>query len=76
MLHILPMVFVPISSIYGALSPMITNGLLNYHQDGILPARIQIIILSLVKHGWLENALDTLFRCVTWTAIILVLSIM
>jgi hypothetical protein len=61
---------------------MVTNTLLNYmldHQgmvNQVLPARIQLVVLSMVKCGWLENGLEKLFQLITWVLVIAVLAVM
>lgn len=65
-----------------AAASMITNSLLNYLMNNqgmvnqVLPARIQLVVLSMVKGGWLENGLDQLFRFITWTLVVVVLAVM
>ena len=60
----------------------VTNGLLNFIKDHqgvvnqILPARIQLVVLSMVKCGWLENGLDQLFRFITWSLVVVILAVM
>ncbi|KAI8072465.1 eukaryotic membrane protein family-domain-containing protein [Gongronella butleri] len=59
----------------------LTNGLLGYLTDHqgifsrLLPARIQLVILSLVQCGWLEQGLDKLVRTITWVLVIALLAI-
>ncbi|KAG0188112.1 hypothetical protein DFQ28_005366 [Apophysomyces sp. BC1034] len=65
--QLLPMIFNSQNDQSGStssVSSMITNGLLNYWMDNqgavnqVLPARIQLVVLSLMKCGWLERGLD------------------
>lgn len=85
MQQILPMMFMSQNSQTAntsAAASMITNSLLNYliNNQGmvnqVLPARIQLVVLSMVKGGWLENGLDQLFRFITWTLVVIVLAVM
>ncbi|KAI8643717.1 eukaryotic membrane protein family-domain-containing protein [Parasitella parasitica] len=84
MQQILPMMFMSHNSQTAntsAAASMITNSLLNYllNNQGmvnqVLPARIQLVVLSMVKGGWLENGLDQLFRFITWTLVVAVLAV-
>ncbi|KAK4519180.1 uncharacterized protein ATC70_009412 [Mucor velutinosus] len=84
MQQILPMMFMSHNSQTAntsAAASMITNSLLNYliNNQGMvnqmLPARIQLVVLSMVKGGWLENGLDQLFRFITWTLVVVVLAV-
>jgi hypothetical protein len=65
-----------------SVASMITNGLLNYLMDHqgtvsrLLPARIQLVVLSMVRCGWLERGLDRTVRFMTWTLLVLVIAIM
>lgn len=65
-----------------AAASVVTNTLLNYlmsHQgmvNQVLPARIQLVVLSMVKCGWLENGLDRLFRLITWILVVAILAVM
>lgn len=84
MQQILPMIFMSQgggqSASTSAAASFVTNSLLNYlvtHQgvvNQVLPARIQLVVLSLVKCGWLEHGLDKLFRFITWALIVVVLA--
>ncbi|SAM01472.1 hypothetical protein [Absidia glauca] len=64
-----------------SVASMITNGLLNYLMDHqgtvsrLLPARIQLVVLSMVRCGWLERGLDRTVRFMTWTLLVLVIAI-
>ncbi|CEP13392.1 hypothetical protein [Parasitella parasitica] len=84
MQQILPMMFMSHNNQTAntsAAASMITNSLLNYliNNQGmvnqVLPARIQLVVLSMVKGGWLENGLDQLFRFITWTLVVTVLAV-
>ncbi|GAA5805121.1 hypothetical protein HPULCUR_010634 [Helicostylum pulchrum] len=85
MQQILPMMFMSQntnqSANTSAAASVITNGLLNYlsnHQgmvNQVLPARIQLVVLSMVKCGWLENGLDKLFRFITWSLVVAILAV-
>ncbi|GAN06292.1 DUF747-domain-containing protein [Mucor ambiguus] len=84
MQQILPMMFMSHNSQTAntsAAASMITNSLLNYLMNNqgmvnqVLPARIQLVVLSMVKGGWLENGLDQLFRFITWTLVVVVLAV-
>lgn len=84
MQQILPMMFMSQGSGQSAnttaAASLVTNSLLNYlvtHQgvvNQVLPARIQLVVLSLVKCGWLENGLDKLFRFITWSLLVVILA--
>lgn len=86
MQQILPMMFMSQntnqSANTSAAASVITNSLLNYLSDHqgmvnqVLPARIQLVVLSMVKCGWLENGLDKLFRFITWSLVVAVLAVM
>lgn len=86
MQQILPMMFMSHntnqSANTSAAASVITNGLLDYlmnHQgmvNQVLPARIQLVVLSMVKCGWLENGLDKLFRFFTWSLVVAILAVM
>ncbi|KAG2235480.1 eukaryotic membrane protein family-domain-containing protein [Thamnidium elegans] len=85
MQQILPMMFMSQntnqSANTSAAASVITNSLLNYlmnHQgmvNQVLPARIQLVVLSMVKCGWLENGLDKLFRFITWSLVVAILAV-
>jgi uncharacterized membrane protein len=85
MQQILPMMFSSQShsttANTSAAASIITNGLLNYLMDHqgvvnqVLPARIQLVVLSMVKCGWLENGLDKMFGFITWCLVITILAI-
>ncbi|KAI9349899.1 eukaryotic membrane protein family-domain-containing protein [Pilaira anomala] len=85
MQQILPMMFMSHntnqSANTSAAASVITNGLLDYlmnHQgmvNQVLPARIQLVVLSMVKCGWLENGLDKLFRFFTWSLVVVILAV-
>jgi len=85
MQQILPMMFMSHNNQTAntsAAASLITNSLLNYLMNNqgmvnqVLPARIQLVVLSMVKGGWLENGLDQLFRFITWTLVVVVLAVM
>lgn len=86
MQQILPMMFMSQntnqSANTSAAASVITNSLLNYLSDHqgmvnqVLPARIQLVVLSMVKCGWLETGLDKLFRFITWSLVVAVLAVM
>lgn len=65
-----------------AAASMVTNSLLNYLMDHqgvvnqVLPARIQLVVLSMVKCGWLESGLDKLFRFITWSLLVVMIAVM
>lgn len=42
----------------------------------LLPNRIQLVLVSMVKQGWLEHGLDQLFRFITWTCVVIILALM
>ncbi|KAI8334211.1 eukaryotic membrane protein family-domain-containing protein [Chlamydoabsidia padenii] len=87
MQQLLPMIFmsshtdVATTTTGNNTSSMITNGLLNYLMDHqgtvsrLLPARIQLVVLSMVRCGWLERGLDKAVRMMTWTLLVLVIAI-
>ncbi|CAO0801987.1 unnamed protein product [Mucor circinelloides] len=84
MQQILPMMFMSHNNQTAntsAAASLITNSLLNYLMNNqgmvnqVLPARIQLVVLSMVKGGWLENGLDQLFRFITWTLVVVVLAV-
>ncbi|CAO3589136.1 unnamed protein product [Absidia cylindrospora] len=64
-----------------SVASMITNGLLNYLMDHqgtvsrLLPARIQLVVLSMVQCGWLERGLDKTVRIMTWALLVLVIAV-
>lgn len=85
MQQILPMMFMSQTSqttSTGSAASMITNTLLNYLMDHqgminlVLPARIQLVVLSMVRCGWLENGLDRLIRLITWILVVAILAVM
>lgn len=85
MQQILPMMFMSHNTQTAntsAAASVITNSLLNYLMDHqgmvnqVLPARIQLVVLSMVKCGWLENGLDKLFRFITWSLVVAILAVM
>lgn len=86
MQQILPMMFMSQGSGQSAnttaAASLVTNSLLNYlvtHQgvvNQVLPSRIQLVVLSMVKCGWLENGLDKLFRFITWSLLVVILAFM
>ncbi|KAI8987815.1 eukaryotic membrane protein family-domain-containing protein [Mycotypha africana] len=85
MQQILPMIFMS----HGQQEPTDTNAAASFvistfsdylirHQDLInqlIPARIQLVVLSLVKGVWLETVLDKLFSFVTCVLVIAALAI-
>ncbi|KAI8089470.1 eukaryotic membrane protein family-domain-containing protein [Halteromyces radiatus] len=64
-----------------SVASMVTNGLLNYLMDHqgtvsrLLPARIQLVVLSMVRCGWLERGLDKTVRILTWTLLVFIIAI-
>lgn len=82
MQQILPMIFMSSSTqtvSTNALASTIVSVTLNYfvsHQDmlnQILPARVYMLLLSMVEGGWLEKGLDQLFRFTIWTIFVILL---
>lgn len=85
MQQILPMMFMSHntqSTNTSTFAIMITNSLTKYLIDyggvihQVLPVRIQLIVISMVKNGWLENGLDRLFVFVTWSLVVVILAVM
>ncbi|KAI8368912.1 eukaryotic membrane protein family-domain-containing protein [Choanephora cucurbitarum] len=85
MQQILPMIFMSQSTqtvSTSALASTIVSVTLNYfvsHQEmlnQILPARVYMLLLSMVEGGWLEKVLDQLFRFAIWTVFVVLLGIM
>ncbi|ORX51242.1 DUF747-domain-containing protein [Hesseltinella vesiculosa] len=91
MQQLLPMIFMPsrfddgpsgTSEPATSVASTLVHGLLSYLADHqgivsrLLPARIQLVILSLVQCGWLERGLDHFVRGLTWTFFVLFLAIM
>ncbi|KAI9030899.1 eukaryotic membrane protein family-domain-containing protein [Phycomyces nitens] len=77
MQQLLPMIFMShhTQSEGMSVASMITSSLMNYLTDlhgvsRMLPAHIQVVVLSIAKCGLLEQGLDKVFRVVTWTAAI------
>ncbi|KAL0088417.1 eukaryotic membrane protein family-domain-containing protein [Phycomyces blakesleeanus] len=84
MQQLLPMIFMSHHSQSGhgvSVASMLTNSLLNYLTDHhgtvsrMLPAHIQVVVLSIAECGWLEQGLDKVFRVVTWTAVIAIMAL-
>ncbi|KAF7727948.1 hypothetical protein EC973_006836 [Apophysomyces ossiformis] len=82
--QLLPMIFQSQSDQGGSSSSaasVITNGLLNYWMDNqgtvsqVLPARIQLVVLSLVKCGWLERVLDLMMKSFTYLLLVTVMAL-
>ncbi|KAI8384826.1 eukaryotic membrane protein family-domain-containing protein [Radiomyces spectabilis] len=62
-------------------SSMMTQSLLRYLMDHqafvsrMLPARIHLIVLSMVKCGWIESVVDRGLRLLTWILLVTVLAL-
>ncbi|KAI7890398.1 eukaryotic membrane protein family-domain-containing protein [Mucor mucedo] len=81
MQQILPMMFMshntPDAATTSSFTSVITKYLMDYgggiHQ--LLPVRIQLVVVSMVKQGWLEHGLDKLFGFITWTLVVAILAL-
>ncbi|KAI8985354.1 eukaryotic membrane protein family-domain-containing protein [Pilobolus umbonatus] len=84
MQQILPMMFMSHhgdSYNQSGLSSIVTQNLLNYLMNHkvflkqILPARIQLVMLSMIECGWLEKGLDKVVWYLSWLLIIAILAL-